>query len=78
MTFIDLIPLAIGLVLLSIAFWRIRKLEGWGTNILITPFIMAPLAIVRTVIAALKIVNIVDPTKYVIAWEMDYTRKTDE
>ena len=75
MAFVELLPLTIGLSLLSIAFWRLRKKEGWKTNILVTPFLFIPLTIVRIIAAIFKIINIIEPLKYPFAWQFsDITR----
>ena len=69
MAFVELLPLTLGLSLLSITFWRLRKKEGWKTHILVTPFLFIPLTIVRIIAAVLKIINIIDPLKYEFAWQ---------
>ncbi|HUU77309.1 MAG TPA: hypothetical protein VMX55_03125 [candidate division Zixibacteria bacterium] len=70
MPFVELLPLTLGLSLLSLTFWRLRKKEGWKTNILIIPFLFIPLTIVRIVAAILKIINIINPPKFEMAWEL--------
>ncbi|NHJ03765.1 MAG: hypothetical protein EAX90_03005 [Candidatus Heimdallarchaeota archaeon] len=70
MPFVELLPLTLGLTLLSLTFWRLRKKEGWKTNILITPFLFIPLTFVRIVAAILKIINIINPPKFEIAWQL--------
>ena len=77
MPFAELIPLTLAMVLLSINFWSLRKTEGWMTRILISPFFLFPLTIVRILAAILKVINILEPTKYVYAWDMaDFSRIT--
>ncbi len=75
MPFAELIPLALAMLLLSISFWSLRKIEGWMSRILITPFFIFPLTIVRILAAIFKVNNILEPTKYIYAWNMaDFSR----
>ncbi|HUT81994.1 MAG TPA: hypothetical protein VMZ29_12400 [Candidatus Bathyarchaeia archaeon] len=75
MPFTELIPLTIAMNLIGGVFWKLRNTDGWKTNILITPIAFIPLTIIRIVSASLKIVNIIDPPRFQIAWEIsDYAR----
>lgn len=70
MPFAELIPFTLAMVLLSINFWALRKTEGWMTRILISTFFLFPLTVVRILAAVLKVINILEPTKYLYAWNM--------
>ena len=75
MPFTELIPLTISMLFLAYSFWLIRNDKGWRTNVLITPFFLLPITIVRILAAIFKIINILDSTKYPFAWDMaDYSR----
>ena len=75
MPFTELIPLSIAMLFLAFSFWLLRKEPGWNTNILVTPFFLLPITIVRVVAAILKVINILDTTKYSFAWDMaEYSR----
>jgi len=75
MPFTELIPFSLAMLFLSHNFWLLKKVEGWRTNVLITPFFFLPLTIIRIVAAIFKIFNILDSSKYPFAWNMaDYTR----
>ncbi|MBK5114430.1 MAG: hypothetical protein KGD59_09285 [Candidatus Heimdallarchaeota archaeon] len=75
MPFAELIPFTLAMVLLSINFWSLRKTEGWMTRFLISPFFLLPLTVVRILAAVLKVINILEPTKYLYAWKMaDFSR----
>ncbi len=75
MPFAELIPLTIALIILSICFWMLGKEKGWNTNLLKTPIFLLPLTIIRLFAAFLKIINIIDSTKFQVAWKMaDITR----
>jgi hypothetical protein len=51
MPFAELIPLAFAMLILSINFWSLRKADGWLSRLLITPFFLFPIAIVRILAA---------------------------
>lgn len=75
MPFAELIPLAIAMLFLSFNFRSIRNIDGWNTKLLITPFFLFPLIVVRVLAAILKIINILNPTQFLYAWDMaDYSR----
>ncbi|MBN1331173.1 MAG: hypothetical protein JXA54_17005 [Candidatus Heimdallarchaeota archaeon] len=75
MPFTELLPLTIAMNLIGSVFWELRNTEGWKTNILVTPIVFIPLTIIRIIAASLKIVNIIDPTRFDIAWKIsDYSR----
>jgi len=75
MPFAELIPLSLAMLFLSFNFRSLRNIEGWNTKLLITPFFLFPLIVVRVLAAILKIINILNPTQFLYAWNMaDYSR----
>lgn len=75
MPFAELIPLSLAMLFLSRSFWSLRNVDGWRTRVLITPFFLFPLTVIRILAAIFKVINILNPTMYPYAWTMaDYSR----